>query len=634
MKRALPWILVVVFALVALEGVRPAKPKNGFDIAEFGRLPVLLNGRVQPFDSVGRNALLSMSGKSAVRTEDNGRMEPSEWILEAMTRPELADTRKIFRVQHPDVEGLLGEQKVGLEYHSFNDLTNHLAALEEQARNIRRAEKAGESDPQTRTPFQKDLMHLYESIVRYHRIKNTLGPEGSRDFAREINVFEQTIEPALAALQQMNTGEEFDQTDIKLLAAFHKRYTNVSTFAYAMVVPPLRDEPRDGWKNIGASLMETILAREVHPAVASLAAIYSAYSQNEPERFNQAVANYKAWLEANNLSSEIKKGREEFLFNKMAFFYKAMIIYVAALLLACLHWINLSETLRRSGYFLLILAWIVHTAGLIFRMYLEGRPPVTNLYSSAVFVGWGAVLLGIILERIFRGGIGTFAAAMVGFVTLIIAHHLSLSGDTMEMLRAVLDTNFWLATHVVVITIGYSAMFLAGLLAIIYIVRGVLSKSFAPETAKALARMVYGIICFATLFSFTGTILGGIWADQSWGRFWGWDPKENGALMIVIWCAIILHARWGKLVNERQLMAMAVFGNVITSFSWFGVNMLGIGLHSYGFMDAAFFWLSLFIVSQLILIVMALLPSRMWRSLEGAAGVPSSPGKSPEPSTV
>src|SRR5690606_12316416 len=143
-----------------------------------------------------------------------------------------------------------------------------------------------------------------------------------------------------AALQQMNTGEEFDQTDIKLLAAFHKRYTNVSTFAYAMVVPPLRDQPRDGWKNIGASLMETILAREVHPAVASLAAIYSAYSQNEPERFNRAVANYKAWLEANNLSSEIKKGREEFLFNKMAFFYKAMIIYVAALLLACLHWIN------------------------------------------------------------------------------------------------------------------------------------------------------------------------------------------------------------------------------------------------------------------------------------------------------
>ena len=106
--------------------------------------------------------------------------------------------------------------------------------------------------------------------------------------------------------------------------------------------------------------------------------------------------------------------------------------------------------------------------------------------------------------------------------------------------------------------------------------------------------MVYGIVCFATLFSFVGTVLGGIWADQSWGRFWGWDPKENGALLIVLWNAIILHARWGGLVRERGLMNLAIFGNIVTAFSWFGVNMLGIGLHSYGFMDAAFKWLMLF----------------------------------------
>jgi hypothetical protein len=132
--------------------------------------------------------------------------------------------------------------------------------------------------------------------------------------------------------------------------------------------------------------------------------------------------------------------------------------------------------------------------------------------------------------------------------------------------------------------------------------------------------MVYGIICFATLFSFVGTILGGIWADQSWGRFWGWDPKENGALLIVIWCAIILHARWGGLIKERGLMALTIFGNVVTSFSWFGVNMLGVGLHNYGFMEKAFQWLMVFIASQMILIGLALLPERYWLSFKGAAG--------------
>jgi ABC-type transport system involved in cytochrome c biogenesis permease subunit len=191
-------------------------------------------------------------------------------------------------------------------------------------------------------------------------------------------------------------------------------------------------------------------------------------------------------------------------------------------------------------------------------MWLEGRPPVTNLYSSALFVGWGAVALCLVLERIYRNAIGSVAAGMIGFGTLLIAHHLALSGDTLEMMRAVLDSNFWLATHVVVVvTTGYAATFLAGFLALIYIVRGVFTKSLDKATADALARMVYGIVCFATLFSFVGTVLGGIWADQSWGRFWGWDPKENGALIIVIWNAIILHARWGGLVKQRGLMCLA-----------------------------------------------------------------------------
>ena len=300
-------------------------------------------------------------------------------------------------------------------------------------------------------------------------------------------------------------------------------------------------------------------------------------------------------------------------------------------------------------------------------MVLEGRPPVTNLYSSAIFIGWGAMVLGLVLERIYRVGIGSVVASLAGFVTLIIAHNLALGGDTMEMLRAVLDTNFWLATHVVVVTLGYASTFAAGLLAILYIFLGVFTpaahsearrRKQAPSSAalptasgsgpslrprrfrrlpllpgqgrakraaaaqskleigianrlgKALTKMVYGIVCFATLFSFVGTVLGGIWADQSWGRFWGWDPKENGALLIVIWNAIILHARWGGLVRDRGIMNLAVFGNIVTSFSWFGVNMLGIGLHTYGFMDAAFKWLMIFIASQLAIIALGLLPAQ------------------------
>jgi ABC-type transport system involved in cytochrome c biogenesis permease subunit len=130
--------------------------------------------------------------------------------------------------------------------------------------------------------------------------------------------------------------------------------------------------------------------------------------------------------------------------------------------------------------------------------------------------------------------------------------------------------------------------------------------------------MVYGIVCFATLFSFVGTVLGGIWADQSWGRFWGWDPKENGAILIVLWNAIILHARWGGYIRQRGLMVMAIFGNIVTAWSWFGTNMLGVGLHSYGFMDKAFFWLLLFVVSQVAVMSLGFLPPRLWGSRTAA----------------
>jgi ABC-type transport system involved in cytochrome c biogenesis permease subunit len=291
------------------------------------------------------------------------------------------------------------------------------------------------------------------------------------------------------------------------------------------------------------------------------------------------------------------------------------------------------------------------------------------------------MVLGVVLERIYRLGFGCLVASFAGFITLLIAHNLALGGDTMEMMRAVLDTNFWLATHVVTVTLGYASTFVAGLLAIVYLLLGLFTPllryrlqkqgsaalvagsaaagallggvvgagagaavaKFATkepgglEIGKALGKMVYAIVCFATLFSFIGTVLGGIWADQSWGRFWGWDPKENGALLIVLWNALILHAKWGGLVRERGLANLAIFGNIVTSFSWFGVNMLGIGLHSYGFMDAAFKWLVAFIASQVVLIALGLIPLEHWRSFRQASK-PTTPGPGagtlPEPASA
>ena len=134
------------------------------------------------------------------------------------------------------------------------------------------------------------------------------------------------------------------------------------------------------------------------------------------------------------------------------------------------------------------------------------------------------------------------------------------------------------------------------------------------NSAKAMSNEVYGVVCFAVLLSFVGTVLGGIWADQSWGRFWGWDPKENGAILVVIINALILHARWGGMIRERGLVMLALVGNMTTMWSWFGTNQLGIGLHSYGFSSALAAMCRWFWISQLALIGLASLPAQYWKS--------------------
>ena len=209
--------------------------------------------------------------------------------------------------------------------------------------------------------------------------------------------------------------------------------------------------------------------------------------------------------------------------------------------------------------------------------------------------------------------------AFIGFAALLIAHLMttavpSFKGDSFTVLQAVLDTNFWLALHVTCVTAGYAATFVAGLFGIMYVVRGVLTPSLDASLAKETSRMIYGTLCFAIFFSFFGTVLGGLWADDSWGRFWGWDPKENGALIIVLWNAVVLHAHFGRLVGQRGLAVLAIVGNIVTAWSWFGVNELGVGLHSYGFTDGVLMILGLFVASQLLIIALGLTPERRWWS--------------------
>ncbi len=606
MKKLIPGILVLIFVAWAVSAFFP-KPETGLHTRAFGQLPVLLNGRFQPFDSVARNSLLQIRTKQTVVDTNGATLTATEWLLAVMMQPEAAARLNVFRIDNGEVLALL-KLPEGQKFYSYQQLKAQSDEIDKQANRISDIEAA------QRTVFESQMMKLYDAMNLYQQLEVSLKPPGTDDFAAELTAFEKSIAPGIAAANARDTGNTTNREALNTLLGFMGGYNVVAKFALPLTIPPADvTQPPDAWENIGTNLMQSARTGEINPAAKYYAAMVSAYRADDAASFNQAVVAYRLWL-GDRFAPQLRKAGQEYFFSTLQPFYNATVIYIVALLLALGSWFKNADWLRRSAFYLIVLAWVIHTFGLGFRMYLEGRPPVTNLYSSAIFIGWGAVILGMVLEKIYRDGVGSVVAAFVGFVTLIIAHNLALSGDTMEMMRAVLDTNFWLATHVVTVTLGYASTFVAGFLAIIYIVRGLFTNTLTEATAKSLTRMVYGIVCFATLFSFVGTVLGGIWADQSWGRFWGWDPKENGALLIVLWNATILHARWGGIIRERGLVNCAIFGNVVTAWSWFGVNMLGIGLHSYGFTDAAFKWLIFFVFTQLAFIVMGMLPLNRWRS--------------------
>ncbi len=619
MKRFVP-LIIFTFAvvLIAPSWIAPKTAKNEFDFAKFGRIPVLVGGRVKPLDTVARNSLLIIHGKQELPLEDSRTLTAMQWLTDVLFKAPVADQYPVFVVQNADVLGLFGWQQSDRKYFSFADFAPFLKQIDEQAAQSDKLETV------QRSAYQSAILNLRNGLSLYQRLKNSVQPEGAENFAAELQRFESSVPGAAKAARKRAMGEDFDKTKLNDVAEMIQRYDRLSEMAYLLAVPPVGlpgpTPPTTGngeWRSVGASLLRSVATGEIHPIVAEYATVGDAYRAGDHTVFNRHVQRMADWF-AKEQPNATKRASFEFLFNRLQPFTQSMTLYVLAFLLACASWLGWSAPLRRSAFYILLLALAIHTFGLGSRMYLQERPPVTNLYSSAIFIGWGAVIVALILERIFKDGIGAACAGAIGFVTLIIAHHLAGSGDTLEMLQAVLDTNIWLATHVVAITTGYSAMFLAGMLAIIYVVRGVFTTSLKKQTADSLARMTYGVICFATLFSFVGTVLGGIWADQSWGRFWGWDPKENGAVLIVLWCAIILHARWGGFIRQRGLMIMALFGNIVTSFSWFGVNMLGVGLHSYGFMQKAFPWLVGFMFSQLTLMALAAMPLEKWRSFSAA----------------
>ena len=258
----------------------------------------------------------------------------------------------------------------------------------------------------------------------------------------------------------------------------------------------------------------------------------------------------------------------------------------------------------RFGVSLAILTLLIETAGMVMRVMVSGRAPITNMYETVLFSGFGALFIALIVmifkkDKIFLlGGLGynVLCLFMMRFAN-------NMLDPSISPLVPVLRDNFWLSTHVTTIILSYAALALSWILANMTLVRhrfGKLSSKDYRYYEKLIATCInVGVVLLAA-----GIILGGVWADYSWGRFWGWDPKETWSLIVLLFYMALLHGKYTNWVNTHRFILAAAGGFMTVMMAWFGVNyILATGLHSYGFSEGGAMFLGAFFLTQTLVLI-------------------------------
>jgi cytochrome c-type biogenesis protein CcsB len=299
-------------------------------------------------------------------------------------------------------------------------------------------------------------------------------------------------------------------------------------------------------------------------------------------------------------------------YQKLKPFFWTWILYLLTALLFALSFLIATRMMALLASVTFVSAFVLHTYGFILRSIITERPPVSNMYETVVWVGWGVVLFagifGFIRKKRWIGLVGaavaTLAMMVADFAPVIL-------DSTLQPLEPVLRSNLWLTIHVMTITLSYAAFFLAFGVGDYGVFLYLKDKIKNKGKIRELAQVCYRLIQIGVILLTAGTILGGVWADYSWGRFWGWDPKETWAFIALMGYLAILHARLVGWVKDFGMLAGSIVSFSLVIMAWYGVNfVLGAGLHSYGFGAGGIEYVTGFVVLHMIFVGYAWLVQR------------------------
>ena len=525
-------------------------------------VPVQHQGRIKPFDTFSREVLRSIYGKDHYKDKS-----AVEVILLWLIVPNVWENTPLLFIEKEVKKSLDLDLKA--KRFSVSDLSqNSKLALQ-----LRELQSLRQQSLDLDSYFQK-LENVENRLLLFSAVKSgfLLRLEPQQGSQTWLSLLELTS----------SVEEQFKQLIKSYISLISK---NVSSDFKAS---PLENQPSEESQN---------------QALSPLA--FSDFEKNI-NQFKSLVLTDK---------KQISLIKSEVFYNNLKPFTKAWIFYLLFLLSSLLLTVFKKESLFKYITPLALISFCFHGAGMALRSYIMSRPPVSNMYETVIWVPFVALIAGFIFY--LRGNKWPFiASAILSFFCLLLS---SLAPEVLDgrlqPLEAVLRSSFWLTSHVLTITMSYSFFFLAFVLGDMALIYYLFNKKEPLYFAQKMFQPIYRLIQWGVVFLAGGTILGGIWADYSWGRFWGWDPKESWALISLLAYLALLH---GKLIGWVSALNMSLFSVLmffLVIMAWYGVNfVLGAGLHSYGFGSGGIEYVSAFLALHLILCALAYRKKRLLSS--------------------
>ena len=504
-------------------------------------LPVQDAGRIKPFDTFAKETLTLIYGKKSYKAKDDATPVDAQWVvLTWMLSPESWANRPLFEVTYKQVlEALELDTKrklfTGEELFGSKNFSNLMQEL------------------QNKRESKEKLTPYFQAI---QRIQNQFFVFQEMAQGRLLKVFPVPEKVAWLSVSEIPAEAQ---------PVFFEISKNVASYLGASTDPAVTKEQL---KEAAVKLDQSVAAFEVLAAKSD-------------------SAKYAVQLEM----------KTEVFYNDFHPFRWAYIFYLLAALVLLFIWIRNLEKGMTLAWIFVGIGFALHLVGFALRIYLSGRPPVSNMYETVVWASFGAVLFAAILEMVYRFKVLLLAGSLMGLFALIVADSApAILDPSLQPLEAVLRSNYWLVVHVMTICISYAAFLLAFALGDLGLVYYVIDEDKHADKIQKITIGVYRAMQIGVAFLAPGIILGGVWADYSWGRFWGWDPKETWALIVLLGYILVLHMRLIGWLKNFGTLASGVITFSLVIMAWYGVNfVLGAGLHSYGFGAGGVEYVSVFV---------------------------------------